>query len=144
MNYDQIVSFLERNGQELQLKLNVLNHRLESLFGFILIPRQKEKYPLLIKIILIVTNLLLGTILVELLEFSLLIIIMLYLSIEIESGSLFFKFSLLLLIYIHSDLLLGKNRYALLSKDIGKSWLFAPYMIWILLFSRINNNNYPF
>jgi len=48
----------------------VLNHGLGSLFRFVLVPGQKDKYHLLIKVILILAYFLRSKILVELLNFS--------------------------------------------------------------------------
>ena len=89
--------FFKWNWQKLELELDVLKHGLKGLLGFVFIRAQEEKHFLLIKVLLIVGNLFLCTILMEFFEFSFLVVIMLTLSIKIESGSLFIKYRLLLL-----------------------------------------------
>ncbi len=69
----------------------MLGHGFECVFGFVFVACQEEQYLLVIEIILIEVDFLLGTILIELFEFSLFVVIMFNLSIEIESGSFLIK-----------------------------------------------------
>lgn len=98
--YNNMLNFVERNGKRLNLELDVFHHRFEGFFRFVLIAHEEKKYPLFIKIISIVVDFFLETVGVKLFKFSLFIIVMFDLPIEIKSSSFFIEGCLLLLILL--------------------------------------------
>lgn len=102
-------NFIKWNGKEFKLELNMCHHSLESLFWFVLVSSKEEQNLLLIEKICVVLYFLLKTIGVEFFELSLFVIVMLNLSIEIESSTLLVERGLLLLFFMIKILLEGKN-----------------------------------
>ncbi len=107
--YDDVFYFVERNGEELYLEFDMFHHGLEGFLWFIFVAGKEEKDSLLIEIIFIVLYFLLKTVGVKLFKLSLFVIVVLNLSIEIESSTLFVEGGFLLLIFMDKQVLLGKN-----------------------------------
>ena len=95
--YDEALDFREVSRQVLLSEVNITFHGFEGLFRFVSMTLQKKKKSLLIEELSIVLNFLFLNEFIELSKFFLLIIIMLNLTEEKESSTLFAVFSLLFL-----------------------------------------------
>lgn len=94
-----MINFIELDGWNvLKLELNVLHHSLEGFFGFVLVTGEEQEDFLLVEVVCVVLYFLLCAVNVELFQLFLFVLVMLDLTIEIESGTLFVKGGLLLLV----------------------------------------------
>lgn len=111
MCYNKFFSPFKIRRQIVNSELQVLIHRSDGLFGFIMMPLQEKQQLLIIKVLPVNFDLMLDNVLLKLLDLFELVLVMFNLSVVEESSAFFRELCLLLFLWpiINWKYLMGKT-----------------------------------